>query len=310
MLKRLAILGLLVFWVCGARSQVPGNGSGQHNKAQDKQETTDPSKPIVAIESPAGANNQDHASEKPAEYPWGELLAPANIPNWFLVVVGGVTGWFVYKTLRAIKKQADIMETQAKDARESGAQATRIALATAQAARKAADAADISAKAAMGVAIPTLAIYKFSFVNTGRENPAVFYRYPRIRLELKNYGQSPAFLRKFSICLSWGDEKTGKSPSYPFDEEQVVDAGDTYAFSESDLEVLDNPSPEAIQDLVAGKTHLTFAGWVSYKDMFGSPTRRLTFCKGLLEYDPDPAKMLVMDPTPLNPVPDYDEDWG
>jgi hypothetical protein len=39
-------------------------------------------------------------------------LAPANIPNWFLVAVGGITGWFVYKTLRAIKKQADLMDKQ------------------------------------------------------------------------------------------------------------------------------------------------------------------------------------------------------
>lgn len=81
MLKRLAILGLLVFWVCGARSQVPGNGSGQQDKAQDKQGTANPSKPVVAIESPAGAKKQDQASEKPAKYPRKELLAPANVPN-------------------------------------------------------------------------------------------------------------------------------------------------------------------------------------------------------------------------------------
>jgi hypothetical protein len=113
MLKRLAIVGLLMIGLCdGAWSQVPGNGSGQRNKAQGKQETADLSKPVVAIESPASANKQDHASEKPAKYPWGELLAPVNIPNWFLVAVGGVTGWFVYKTLRAIKKQADLMDKQ------------------------------------------------------------------------------------------------------------------------------------------------------------------------------------------------------
>jgi hypothetical protein len=139
MLKRLAILGLLAL-VGGAWSQVPGNGSSQHDNAQDKQKTANPPKPVVVVDSQHSANNQEQASEKPAKYPWGELLAPANIPNWFLVVVGGITGWFVYKTLRAIKKQADIMETQAKDARESGVEATKIALATAQAAQKTADA--------------------------------------------------------------------------------------------------------------------------------------------------------------------------
>jgi hypothetical protein len=138
----LAILTVLAFGLCGAWSQVPGDGGGQHDKAEDKQETANPPKPVVAVESPASANEQDYASEKSAKYPWKELLAPANIPNWFLVVVGAVTGWLVYKTLRAIKKQADIMETGAKDARESGAEATRIALATAKAAQKSADAAN------------------------------------------------------------------------------------------------------------------------------------------------------------------------
>jgi hypothetical protein len=145
MLKRLVMLGLLVL-VNGAWSQIPGNGSGQHDKAQDKQETANPSKPVVVVDSQHGANNQKQAPEKPTKYPWGELLAPANIPNWFLVAVGVVTGWFVYKTLRAIKKQADIMETGAKDARESGAEATRIALATAKAARASADAANAQIK--------------------------------------------------------------------------------------------------------------------------------------------------------------------
>jgi hypothetical protein len=49
-------------------------------------------------------------------------------------------------TLLAIKRQADIMETQAKDARESNAEATRIALATAKAAQKSAEAANAQIK--------------------------------------------------------------------------------------------------------------------------------------------------------------------
>ncbi|MGD0548817.1 MAG: hypothetical protein ABR991_13510 [Terracidiphilus sp.] len=100
-----------------------------------------PSKPVVVVDSNTGANNQDQTHKESSKYPCKELLAPANIPNWFLVIVGGVTDWFVFKTLRAIKKQADIMENQAKDARESSAEATKIALATAQAAQKSADAA-------------------------------------------------------------------------------------------------------------------------------------------------------------------------
>lgn len=140
MLKRLAILGLVIL-ACGAWSQVPRDGSKQQENSQEQQKTAEPSKPVVVVDSQHGADNQEQAPEKPDKYPWGELLAPANIPNWFLVIVGGVTGWFVYKTLKAIKKQANIMEKQATDAQESGAKATEIALATAQAAQTSADAA-------------------------------------------------------------------------------------------------------------------------------------------------------------------------
>jgi hypothetical protein len=154
MLKRLAIVGLLVL-AGGAWPQVPGNGSGQHDRAQDKQESTNHPKPVVAVDSQHAANNQQQAAEKPPKYPWSELLAPANIPNWFLVVVGAVTGWFVYRTLKAIKRQADLMEAQAKDARESGAQTFAILkeqtdnlLISAKAATVSAMAADESSKAA------------------------------------------------------------------------------------------------------------------------------------------------------------------
>jgi hypothetical protein len=174
MLKRLAILGLLVM-SCGAWSQVPGNGGSQHDKAQDKEETANPPKPVVVVEGQHPANNQEQAPEQSAKYPWGELYAPANVPNWFLVIIAGITGWFVYKTLRAIKKQADIMESQAKDARESGAEATRIALATAKAAQKSADAtaAQIEfmkskerAQLRMDIDVPSL-----DFISGFREQP-------------------------------------------------------------------------------------------------------------------------------------------
>jgi hypothetical protein len=295
MLNRLVILVLLVL-VRGAWSQVPGNGSQQRENTQEQQKPAGPSKPVVAIGSPAGANNQDHASEKPSKYQWGELLAPPNVPNWFLVVVGGVTGWFVYKTLRAIKKQADIMETQANDTRESGAEASRIALATAQAARKAADAAEISAKAAMGVAVPTLTLHKFSFI-VSKESAATFYQNPKVRLELKNYGQSPALLRKYSIGYSWDEDSPREFTSYPF-EDEVIDAGGTYEFGEQQFGVLDPPPQEVIEDLVKSKRHLVFSGWVTYGDVFGSPSKKLSLWRELVEYDPVARRMTVMDTSP------------
>ena len=191
--------------------------------------------------------------------------------------------------LSAIKRQGSYMKDQTKTLGGWVA-----------AAQKAADAAEISAKAAMGVAVPTIAIYKFSFINEGRENPAAFYQYPKVRLELKNYGQSPAFLSKYVVSFSWGSDMPETVTSFPFDEEQVIDAGGIFVFGEVELGVLDIPPQNVVEDLVKGERHLTFSGWVSYKDVFGSPTRRLTFCKALYDYHPDPAKMIVLDPTTLN----------
>jgi hypothetical protein len=286
MLKRLAILVLVVFG-CGAWSQVPRDGSSQHDKSQDKQETPNPSKPIVVVDSQHSANNQEQAPEKPAKYPWGELLAPANIPNWFLVVVGGVTGWFVYKTLRAIKKQAGIMETGANDARESGAEITRIALATAQAARKSADAAEESAIAAMGVAVPTLILTKFAFHAGGVTDQEEWYRKPAVEIEIKNYGQSPAILKSYDIEFIWdGMPVKHFGPSgYPFlFEEEVIDAGKCRSLdpeTTSSFGIADEQT--AHESFVSGKC-LRVYGYIRYGDIFGSPLKEMRFSKRLVEF--------------------------
>ena len=47
-----------------------------------------------------------------AQYPWKDLLAPANIPNWLLVIVGIVASAAAIKTLQKVKRQADLMNRQ------------------------------------------------------------------------------------------------------------------------------------------------------------------------------------------------------
>jgi hypothetical protein len=319
MLKRLAILGLLALGVlAGAQNQVPPNGGKQQEHPQAHPEVSQPNAP--AAPAPRGAKQDASTSQEQAqeestcEKYLKDAFAAANLSNWVLAGLGIVGGIAAIRTLVLIKRQADIMESQAKDARESGAQTFAILkeqtdnlLISAKAATVSAMAADESAKVAMGVSVPTLAVYKFSFINKEREAPAAFFQCPKVGLVLKNYGQSPAFLRKYAITLSWGDDKPGKCPAYPFDEEQVIAPGDTYRFTSIDLEVLDLPPQVVVEDLVCGKRHLTFAGWVSYKDIFGSPIRRLRFCKALLEYDPDPTKMVILDSSPLNMAVDPDD---
>jgi hypothetical protein len=112
-LKRLAILGLLCLGLIGGSwSQVPGDGSQQQQNAQEQQKTSDPSKPVVAIEAQSGTHKQEKGSEKPPQYPWRELYAPANVPSWVLAFLAGVAGWLAYKTLRTINRQADLMKGQ------------------------------------------------------------------------------------------------------------------------------------------------------------------------------------------------------
>ena len=48
-----------------------------------------------------------------------------------------------------------------------------------------------------------------------------------------------------------------------------------------------NPPAEVVEDLVRGERRLVFSGWVSYRDVFGSPIRKLTLYRELMEYDPD-----------------------
>jgi hypothetical protein len=50
--------------------------------------------------------------EEPVQYPWRELYAPANLPNWALALVAALAGYLAYRTLRAIKRQADLMKEQ------------------------------------------------------------------------------------------------------------------------------------------------------------------------------------------------------
>jgi hypothetical protein len=94
MLKRLAILGLLVL-VYGACSQVPGNGSQQEKETQKQQQSSakpnPPTPPAIHPEN-KGDNQAQGTSKEPPSYPWKELLVPANIPNWVLVIVAGLTG--------------------------------------------------------------------------------------------------------------------------------------------------------------------------------------------------------------------------
>ena len=71
----------------------------------------------------------------------------------------------------------------------------------------------------------------FLYRREGVKDAAEFYRNPRVKLELKNYGQSPAFLHRYAIGLSWDEHAPRKFTPYPF-EDKVIHAGGIYEFEQ------------------------------------------------------------------------------
>jgi hypothetical protein len=110
MLKRLGILGLAVV-ICGAWSQIPRDGSQQKQPTKDEDGKAHcPSASglcNVQIEN-GSAKQAPDPGKKPSQYPWRELYAPANVPNWVLALVAGWAGVMALKTLWAIRKQVDL----------------------------------------------------------------------------------------------------------------------------------------------------------------------------------------------------------
>jgi hypothetical protein len=273
MLKRLAILGFLVL-VSGAWSQVPGNGGQQEKNAQDQQKTANSSKPVVVVDSQHSANNQEQDSEKPAKYPWGELLAPANVPNWFLVIVGGITGWFVYKTLRAIKKQADIMEAQAKDAREAGAEATKIALATAQAAQTSADVAMAQIRLIKDKERGRLRIEFDQLDVSFNPEPGGY----KVTFKVFLDGTTQAYIvETHCIAEIYHPASTNYDiggvmglPQVITPAERVIEgAVSLFTDSCSCPPEFSDPNEERVQSVREGKLHVFLKGFIRYADLFG-----------------------------------------
>jgi hypothetical protein len=110
MRRRLAILCIIVWIGSRAWTQVPRNGSDQKQKPQwaDNQSTGLQPFHVAKQEQPTSKVKEQGPDTKSSKYPWREFLAPANVPNEALVLVGFGGIIFALLTLRAIKKQADI----------------------------------------------------------------------------------------------------------------------------------------------------------------------------------------------------------
>ena len=194
MRKWLAIFGLLLVAPVCAEKPLPVNGGRQQQQPQNQTHAPNPATPQpctsdVCKENAENTERYAYYKAHPEEY-LKAAIAPANLSNWILAALGAIGGLLAILTLLAIKKQANIMERQAKDARDSGAEAARIALATAKAAQASAAAALKTVQVMIDSERPWLvAHFKGENESCLRENGSV-----SLKWEVKNVGKSPARL--------------------------------------------------------------------------------------------------------------------
>ena len=306
MLKRLAMLGLLV----AAAAPMPGwattpasnSGGNADNQGQTANNNPAPSAPLVKpVTTPAQA--------KPTDVPTGDnaehsvkltSLPPVTLIDknktvwdyffdwgpWAFGLVLAIAGVWQLKLLRVtwktIQAQKAEMATQTAILRDSVAVA-----------QKAADAAEVSAKAAMGVAVPTLVFVSLEFAEQ-EDSLAIKLQYPVMRVVVKNYGQTPAILKSYEVKYSCeGILSPNSTPSaYHFEASDVIEPGQEYVLEDAAYARWQPFSAEDIVLILNKKKIFSVAGCLRYGNVFDSSTRELPFCKELADFRPGGADRL------------------
>ena len=268
------------------------------------------------------AFGQEQSPAKPAQTPIVITLAPQPPlpwylrPEWIGVVITGVYVVIAGLTLLAIKKQANLLQQQIQDARAVNRDASLIAQntlgaierqassmseqtklfresvdaakASAEATKKSAEAAKASADIAVGAAIPRLAIHQFEAATNGEDavTPEAFFRFPRLRITIKNHGQTPAFLKWWSLCF--GCDELPEVPDYDGPgagivlKDTVIQAGEEFTLPVLEFMRTTEFSPEDVQAILKREKIFSAFGYVCYGDVFGNPLWRFKFCYTVL----------------------------
>jgi hypothetical protein len=269
MLKRLAILAVLV----ATQNPIPPNGSQQQEHPQTQASTSQPKTPAATAPQSTQKDGGDAQQKtpdqsKPKGY-WEEAFGPAYASNWVLALLAVVGGIVAGISLALIANQTKILKDSVA------------------AAKKAADAAEKSAIAAMGVAVPTLLLTKFAFHSGGIEDQEEYYRKPAVTIEFKNYGQSPAILKSYDVEFIWDGMpiKFFSPTGYPFlFEEEVLDAGQCRLLDPETTSSFGIADADTAHEYFIGGKCLKVYGYVRYCDIFGSPAKEMRFSKRLVEF--------------------------
>ncbi len=182
-------------------------------------------------------------------------------PEWWLCILGALTlgfiGWQAWETRKA-----------------------------AGAGLKAANAAKISADIAIGTSIPTLVVHELGTGDVGAANVEAFFQCPKIKISIKNYGQTPAFLKWWSLCFSCEDLPEVPIYEGPADgmilDKLVIQPNTVFTLPELFYPYRQEFSMEDVKAIVKREKTFRVYGYICYGDIFGNPLRRLKFCETVL----------------------------
>jgi hypothetical protein len=153
-------------------------------------------------------------------------------------------------------------------------------------AKMSADAARVSADIAAGVSIPTLKVHEFGVGELGVANAETFFQFPKVKITIKNYGQTRAFLKWWSICFTCED--LPEIPVYDGPgnglvlEKVVVQPGELYTLPYLPFFRRQEFSLEDVQAIMKRDKVFNAYGYICYGDVFNNPLRRLKFCETVL----------------------------
>lgn len=152
------------------------------------------------------------------------------------------------------------------------------------AAKTSAQAAKLSADLATRVSFPTLVIEKFEPANAGAANLAAMLQYPNVKIVIKNYGQTPALLKFWTIVFTC--DELPAEPQYwnqPGSgivlERDVIEANQPYTIPPINSWRRAELSLEDVEAIINHKKRLWAYGFICYDDIFRSARWRLKFCE-------------------------------
>lgn len=173
------------------------------------------------------------------------------LANWCLVVVGGVAGYFAWRTLKVIQTQAEAMKVQ-----------TDIAIRGAENAEKAAEFARLSVTSVERADV-LLQESSFVFSLSGR-----FDDYAMPRFIFKNFGRTRASEVSHHIVMSIEGGQIVYEPITITTEGTVLAGGQeqTVIFPQLNKAF----SPKTLIRIESGASKLNFSGTTTFNDVFGS----------------------------------------